>query len=130
MSGDRDSIPRFALVALRHNWNRFARIDPLWAVLTRADKRGRRWNADEFYATGTSFVDELRARFAEFGFDMRGERALDFGCGVGRITRALRRHYADVVGLDIAEQMLAVARERTTDSGIRFVHTPQGNLEP
>lgn len=43
----------------------------------------------------------------------QGTRALDFGCGTGRSTRFLRKIGFDpVVGVDIAEQMLAQARER------------------
>ena len=33
----------------------------------------------------------------------RPRRALDFGCGVGRTCSALRRHFDEVLGLDLAE---------------------------
>src|SRR5262249_48837046 len=38
-------------------------------------------------------------------------RALDFGCGVGRLTQALARHFETVVGVDIAPSMLRGARK-------------------
>ena len=40
-----------------------------------------------------------------------GKKALDFGCGTGRSTRFLERLGFDVVGIDIAENMLTQAKE-------------------
>jgi SAM-dependent methyltransferase len=52
---------------------------------------------------------------------VQGTRALDFGCGTGRSTRFLRDLGFDVVGVDIAESMLARARERDPDGDYRLV---------
>jgi SAM-dependent methyltransferase len=41
-----------------------------------------------------------------------GTRALDFGCGAGRSTRFLKGLGFDAVGIDVAEPMLRIARER------------------
>lgn len=57
---------------------------------------------------------------------VRGRRALDFGCGAGRSTRFLRKLGYDVVGVDIAEPMLARARERDPRGDYRLV--PDGDL--
>ena len=38
--------------------------------------------------------------------------ALDYGCGTGRSTRFLRDHGFSVVGVDIADEMIAKAREK------------------
>ena len=43
---------------------------------------------------------------------VQGRKAIDFGCGTGRSTRFLRKLGFDVVGVDIAEQMLTLARKR------------------
>jgi 2-polyprenyl-3-methyl-5-hydroxy-6-metoxy-1,4-benzoquinol methylase len=37
-------------------------------------------------------------------------RALDFGCGVGRLTQALATHYDKVDGVDISWEMINLAR--------------------
>ncbi|HWI61325.1 MAG TPA: methyltransferase domain-containing protein [Symbiobacteriaceae bacterium] len=37
-------------------------------------------------------------------------RALDVGCGSGLLTSALAPHYGEVVGIDISQEMLALAR--------------------
>lgn len=52
---------------------------------------------------------------------VQGTRALDFGCGTGRSTRFLRGLGYDVTGVDIAEPMLAQARERDPGGDYRLV---------
>ena len=52
---------------------------------------------------------------------VRGRRALDFGCGTGRSTRFLRGLGYDVTGVDIAEPMVAKARERDPGGDYRVV---------
>jgi SAM-dependent methyltransferase len=52
---------------------------------------------------------------------VRGKRALDFGCGTGRSTRFLREIGFEVVGVDIAEHMLAEARARDPRGDYRLV---------
>ena len=50
-----------------------------------------------------------------------GRRAIDFGCGAGRSTRFLRSHGFDVVGVDISEHMLTLARRRDPDRDYRLI---------
>lgn len=56
-----------------------------------------------------------------------GTRALDFGCGAGRSTRFLRDLGFDVSGVDIAEDMLKIARATDPAGDYRFA--PGGNLD-
>ncbi len=58
---------------------------------------------------------------------VHGKKALDFGCGTGRSTRFLQTLGFDVTGVDIAEQMLALARKRDPKGEYRLV--PDGGLE-
>ncbi|MGH7496066.1 MAG: class I SAM-dependent methyltransferase [bacterium] len=57
---------------------------------------------------------------------VQGRKALDFGCGAGRSARFLRDLGFDTVGVDIAEHMLARARERDPQGEYRLV--PDGDL--
>ena len=57
---------------------------------------------------------------------VQGKKALDFGCGTGRSTRFLSDLGFDPVGVDIAEQMLARARERAPQGEYHLV--PDGDL--
>ena len=43
------------------------------------------------------------------------QTALDFGCGVGRTTRALAPHFEKVTGLDISATMIERARDLNRD---------------
>lgn len=55
-----------------------------------------------------------------------GLRALDFGCGTGRSTRVLRKLGFNVIGVDISEDMLGIAR--TTDPSGDYRLVPNDNL--
>lgn len=66
---------------------------------------------EELLASGRSEVDRVRAEAARFGVPFRGPSALDFGCGPGRMTQALQRHFDSVVGVDVAPAMVALANE-------------------
>lgn len=99
------------LERLRRVWQTLGRDDPLWAVLSQPDKRDGRWQVDEFLATGKLEVDAHLALIAAEGWPRQRELALDFGCGVGRLSRALAAHFGHVVGVDVSASMIAAARE-------------------
>jgi SAM-dependent methyltransferase len=49
----------------------------------------------------------------------RGEAVLELGCGTGRVTIPIARAGAEIVGLDNAPAMLAVARRKAAEAGVR-----------
>ena len=89
----------------KEDWERLAEVDPLWAVLTSAEERGGAWDADRFFATGEAEIAQVLAIADGLRPVARG-RALDFGCGVGRLTRALGTRFERAVGVDISEGMV------------------------
>jgi len=114
---------------LQHNWNALGEEDPLWAILSAPDKRGGMWDLDEFLATGpvhvTALIDDLRARGIELGHG----RALDFGCGIGRLTQALAEHFELCDGVDLAPSMIEQAnRINRRGDRCRFHHNPSPDL--
>jgi SAM-dependent methyltransferase len=94
----------------RQDWERLAEVDPLWAVLTEPGRKGGRWGLEEFFATGETEIGHVISIAERLGRPARRERALDFGCGVGRLTRALAAHFDSVVGVDISAVMVDEAR--------------------
>ena len=52
---------------------------------------------------------------------VQGTRALDFGCGAGRSTRFLRGLDFDVIGVDVAEEMLERSRDADPEGDYRRV---------
>jgi SAM-dependent methyltransferase len=102
-------------------WTRLGEDDPMWAVLTDADKAGGRWSTEDFLATGVEEIAAVLARLAELGVDPGRDRALDFGCGAGRLSHGLAQAgFGDVVGLDISPTMLATARRTVDAPACRF----------
>ena len=72
----------------------------------------------EFPGTYHLAFRDLRALIAA---QVRGRRALDFGCGTGRSTRFLSGLGFTAVGIDIAEPMLALARAADPAGDYRLV---------
>ena len=52
---------------------------------------------------------------------VKGRKAIDFGCGTGRSTRFLQEIGFDTIGVDIAEDMIAKAREIDPKGDYRLV---------
>ncbi len=113
---------RDAASATDRDWEELARRDPYFAVLTDDRYRGEHLSAAarvEFYASGGRHVDTLFADIeAALGETFRPARALDFGCGVGRVLGALAARSGRVVGADVATGMLDEARRHCAVSGL------------
>jgi SAM-dependent methyltransferase len=119
------------LQRLQEHWNAFGEQDPLWAILSDPAKRGRGWeqDLDEFFASGQAEVDDVLRVLAGRGVTLQNDRALDFGCGVGRLTRALAERFHSADGIDVAASMIERARELNEDSErLRFHHNPAQDL--
>ena len=80
-------------------------------ILTVPDKKGKKWQLDEFFESGVKEIDAVMHYIASLGRTIPRKRSLDFGCGVGRLTQALARHFNQACGVDIAPSMLALARK-------------------
>jgi SAM-dependent methyltransferase len=93
-------------------WESNAQRNPLWAILTDRELTLRNWDVDAFFQTGEREVDVVLDYLGSLGVvPDRAGRFLDFGCGVGRITRALIRRFASGVGVDVSETMIALAAQ-------------------
>ena len=100
---------------LRKVWAVLGRDDPLWAVLSQPDKRGGRWNVEEFLATGQLEIDSQLAWLATHELPKQRKCALDFGCGAGRLSRALAGYFEEVIGIDLSASMIEKARSLNPD---------------
>ena len=117
------------LTEVQQYWDRQAHSDPMWAILTDPAKAGGRWDADEFFATGTREVGVVMQQAAAWGAPALRRTALDFGCGIGRLSQALAEHFDQVYGVDISPKMIELAREYNRKGArVEYVCNPGGDL--
>jgi SAM-dependent methyltransferase len=86
-------------------------MDPLWAVLSDNTKRFDGWLAHDFFKTGAAEIAAVMERASALGYPAEHKRVLDFGCGIGRISRALQSYFGACTGVDISSGMIERARE-------------------
>jgi len=113
------------------NWEGIARADPLWSICTHPDRKDGKWGREEFFETGRGEWGSLVRYLSEQNIALpRNGKALDFGCGVGRLSRAMAGYFSTVTGVDASAAMIGLAREYHAGeySTIRFVHHDQPGL--
>ena len=105
----------------RSRWERLAR-DPYYAVINAESNRSNRFDdearqtlVDSGERDVAETIDEVRRWLAP---DFRPRQAVDFGCGVGRLTIPLARVCGHVTGIDISEAMLVEARRNCREAGV------------
>lgn len=104
------------------DWERFGELDPYWAVLTDEKFRAAKISPAarrEFFQSGEThleWVTEIVRRTVDPGFAPR--RAVDVGCGVGRVLVPLARRTPETVGVDVASSMLREAKKNLDAAGV------------
>jgi SAM-dependent methyltransferase len=113
----------------QQDWDELSALDPLWAILSSPGRRHGKWTLDDFFASGRNEVAEVLAIASRSGLPTTRDAALDFGCGTGRLTRALGEQFASALGVDISPRMIDTATELNTDvPSCRFEINASGDL--
>jgi len=94
---------------LKKNWDEFGATDPMWAILTESNKKGNQWKLEDFFKAGDYEIDGVMEYVQSLNIQLNKGTALDFGCGVGRLTQALAKYFDKVYGVDIADSMINLA---------------------
>lgn len=97
------------------DWRELGATEPYWGVLTHPDFKTANLTPEvieTFYATGVDHVAWVVEGLTRTTGARPGGRALDFGCGTGRLAEAMCAHADKVVGYDISPGMLEKARAR------------------
>ena len=104
---------------MRSDWNRRAAQDAFYHVAFERRLQGR----DEFLANGihTAALFERELIYLPPA-DPASLRALEVGCGPGRLMRPMSRHFGEIHGIDISDEMLKRAREVLNDMPHAHVH--------
>ncbi len=92
-------------------WEDLAKLDLFWVILTIPKKKFRNWKESEFFGEGQKEAGWIIYKTKEFGLPKSRGRSLDFGCGVGRVTRYLGKYFKESIGIDISEEMIKNAKE-------------------
>lgn len=111
---------------MQEDWNARAREDAHYYVAF-----GRRQQDDsEFFETGAEMARALVSELKRLPLgNPRARRALEIGCGPGRLMKPMSRYFGEIHGVDVSDEMVRLAREKL--SGIRHAHvhhTPDSTL--
>jgi len=117
------------VAAQRSDWEDLSRLNPLWAVLSDPSKRFGGWRLEDFFASGERDVADFLETCDRYGLPAARSAALDFGCGAGRLTRALSTRFNHCTGGDISESMIDLATDLNRDtSGCEFLLNDRDDL--
>jgi len=123
------SLKLMNLDKLKNDWESLAERDALGAILTDPSKVDGTWDVAEFMATGDAEIEIAMNYLASIGRSPNfSGAALDFGCGVGRLTQSLGRRFASCVGIDISPQMIKMANSLNQDTHCRYLVCPDTRL--
>ena len=109
---------------MKADWNQRAKEDAHYYVAF-----GRRdQTEDDFYATASEVLAGLQWELRHLGptANPRARRALEIGCGPGRLIKPMSRYFGEIHGVDVSDQMIAMARERLHDVPHAHVHATDG----
>ena len=99
---------------MRSDWDRRAREDAnYYAAFGRRDQEEA-----EFQATAVDVVRDLDRELRRLGRrpDKAALRALEVGCGPGRIMLPMSARFGEIHGVDISAEMVRLARERLRET--------------
>jgi len=75
-----------SLAAVRRTFEKLGREDPMYTVLSWKRRRHNRWDPEEFFQTGRREIEGVLRYVDARRLPLARRRALDFGCGVGRLS--------------------------------------------
>lgn len=110
---------------LKQTWDKLGKYNAFWAVLS--DKK--QWDEKEFFETGRREIKQVLDDLKEEQVSVTFGKALDFGCGLGRLSQALSQHFKEVVGIDIAASMIEQAKELHPPKNVQYKNITSGDLK-
>ena len=116
------------LSRVRNQWTTLGETDPFRAILSRPGQGTGAWDQRAFFDTGVVEIEEVLQTVKKFS-PIHFATAMDFGCGVGRLSQALALHFDRVIGIDIAVSMIQTALRLNGFPGrCEYVHNVTSDL--
>ena len=106
---------------MRADWNERAREDPHYYVAF----GGRDQDEEGFLATAADVLRLLEGELKRLPKSGKLS-ALEIGCGPGRLLKPLSRHFAEIHGVDVADEMIQLAKVRLQEIPHAHVHANNG----
>lgn len=107
-------------------WQNLGEIDPWWSVLTHKKFLSSNISPEvkqEFYSSGKDMQRYIETKLEKCGieFPLPTGRAMDFGCGLGRILIHMAPYFRTITGVDISQPHLDLARKELAARNIHNV---------
>jgi SAM-dependent methyltransferase len=108
---------------MRSEWNERAREDAYYYVAL-----GRKGQSDdEFLASAADVVRGLEGELKRFPpGDRRSRRALEIGCGPGRLMRPMSWNFGEIHGVDVSDEMISLAAAKLKNVPNAFLRSTNG----
>ncbi len=87
-------------------------------------------NISQFWATGHVQAQELLAPLEHFGLtELKNKTAVEFGCGVGRLSLGLAGKFKQLHSYDVSDSQITLAKKASIDAGLHNCqfHLSSGN---
>ena len=97
------------------DWEKFGKDDPYFGVFTHDKFRKINLtdeNREELFKTGFDYINDVLEKIRQhIDQTFMIKKALDFGCGVGRLVIPLANVAKEVTGVDVSDSMLNEAKK-------------------
>lgn len=109
---------------MREDWNRRAREDAHYYVAFGRHEQ----DEHEFLETASDVLRGLERELKRGlpGEKARARRALEIGCGPGRLMKPLAERFGEIHGVDVSDEMVAIARRRLNEIPHAHAHAGSG----
>ncbi len=108
---------------MREEWNQRALEDAHYYVAFA--RRGQ--DEDEFFATAAEVVRGLEDELKRLPpGDRRARRALEIGCGPGRLMKPMSWNFGEIHGVDVSDEMIRLAAEKLVNVPNAFPRSTNG----
>ena len=109
---------------LKNIWTNYGKTEPYWSSVTDDDYTMKNMklkseNKDDFYKSGEKQATWIMKEINDILPDFKPKKILDYGCGVGRITK----YFPNADGCDISHSHLEIA---TKENKNKFILTEPG----
>lgn len=108
------------------DWESNAQEDAFYVILCDPKYKDNQWSVTDFYHTGAEEIKRVFDFMSANKIHFNNDTFLDFGCGAGRLSKALKTKFTSGYGIDISATMIDLAQQYV--DGVHFIHNQQENL--